>query len=163
MHRLEMENGVFTTDPNIILQEQWKFYSNLYAANPEVCFTLQNSTAMQVTEEDRDSLEQEITMDEISKVVATLKKDKSQGCDSLTAEFYQELWTYIGPIYYGALKQGIHTKCLHLSAQRGIISLIPKKDKFPFQIRNWRPLTMLTMDYKILATVLASRLKAILP
>ena len=51
---------------------------------------------------------------------------------------------------------------LHLSAHRGIIQLIPKKDKDPLILKNWRPLTMLTIDYKILAKALAARLKWLL-
>ena len=52
---------------------------------------------------------------------------------------------------------------LHRSARRGVITLIPKKSKDPLLIKNWRPLNMLTTDYKILATVLSTRLKRVLP
>ena len=49
---------------------------------------------------------------------------------------------------------------LHISARRGIITLIPKKDRDPNYIKNWRPLTMLNVDYKIVAKAIAQRLKA---
>ena len=51
---------------------------------------------------------------------------------------------------------------LHLSAWCGLITLIPKKGRDINYIKNWRPLTMLNMDYKILSKALALRLKEIL-
>ncbi|KAL3698377.1 hypothetical protein R1sor_012453 [Riccia sorocarpa] len=45
---------------------------------------------------------------------------------------------------------------------RGIIKLIPKNDK-KHLLKNWRPITLLTMTYKIVANIIALRLKDILP
>lgn len=52
---------------------------------------------------------------------------------------------------------------LTLSARHGIITLIPKKEKDPLLLGNWRPLTMLNVDHKIFAKALASRMKKVLP
>ena len=43
--------------------------------------------------------------------------------------------------------------------KQGIISLIPKPGKDAHCIDNWRPISLLTIDYKILALVYANRLK----
>ncbi len=42
--------------------------------------------------------------------------------------------------------------------KQGVISLIPKPDKDLLVIDNWRPISLLTLDYKILASVYAKRL-----
>lgn len=47
--------------------------------------------------------------------------------------------------------------------KQGTICLIPKPEKDPLFIENWRPITLLNVDYKILASVLAKRLKRGLP
>ena len=47
--------------------------------------------------------------------------------------------------------------------RRGIITLIPKKDKDQLLLKNWRPISLLNTDYKILTKVLAYRIKKILP
>ena len=53
---------------------------------------------------------------------------------------------------------------MHLTARQGIISLLPKgPNKDPKYIKNWRPLTLLNYDYKILAKIMATRLKEYLP
>ena len=46
-----------------------------------------------------------------------------------------------------------------VTMKQGIISLIPKPDKDPLLIDNWRPITLLTIDYKILALAYSNRLK----
>ncbi len=43
-----------------------------------------------------------------------------------------------------------------------MITLIPKPNKNPTLLDNWRPITLLNNDYKIIAFILAKRLKGIL-
>ena len=45
---------------------------------------------------------------------------------------------------------------------RGIISLLSKKDKDRLYLTNWRPISLLNMDYKIGAKVLAKRIQPLL-
>ena len=52
---------------------------------------------------------------------------------------------------------------LSISQRQGIIRLIPKKDKDPYYLKNWRPLSLLNVDYKIATKALALRLKKVLP
>lgn len=46
--------------------------------------------------------------------------------------------------------------------KQGIISLIPKPNKDPLLIDNWCPVTLLTIDYKILALVYANSLRKVI-
>ena len=41
----------------------------------------------------------------------------------------------------------------------GVITLLPKKDKDLLDIKNYRPISLLTVDYKIIAKTMANRLK----
>ena len=52
---------------------------------------------------------------------------------------------------------------LSIDQRRGVISLIPKKDKDIRRLKNWRPISLLNTDYKILTKTLATRLKIVLP
>ena len=47
--------------------------------------------------------------------------------------------------------------------KRGIITLLPKKDKDTLLLKNWRPISLLNTDYKILAKIHATRLQKVLP
>ena len=50
-----------------------------------------------------------------------------------------------------------------LNKKRGILKLIPKKDKNPCFLQNWRPISLLNTDYKLIAHILANRLQHVLP
>lgn len=52
---------------------------------------------------------------------------------------------------------------LSISQRRGIIKFIPKKDANLNSIKSWRPLTLLTCDYKIATKAIANRIKTFLP
>ena len=45
---------------------------------------------------------------------------------------------------------------------KGLISLLPKGNKDSSFLKNWQPLTLLNLDNKILAKVLATRLKKVI-
>ena len=52
-----------------------------------------------------------------------------------------------------------HSGTLSISQKRGIISLIPKKDKDTSLLENLRPISLLNVDYKILTKVIAKRIE----
>ena len=52
---------------------------------------------------------------------------------------------------------------LSTEQKRGIITLIPKKETDRSVLKNWRPITLLNVDYKILTKALAKRLTFYLP
>ena len=61
-------------------------------------------------------------------------------------------------VYNYAFESG----CLSVSRRRGIISLVFKKGERSL-LKNWRPTTLLTTDYKMLTKALANRLQRVLP
>ena len=52
---------------------------------------------------------------------------------------------------------------LSIEQRRSIITLLPKKDKLLKLLKNWRPISLLNADFKILAKVFGLRMKEILP
>ena len=44
-----------------------------------------------------------------------------------------------------------------------MITLIPKKDSSRLDLVNWRPVTLLNVDYNILAKMIAKRIQSPLP
>ena len=55
-----------------------------------------------------------------------------------------------------------HLGTLFISQKRGIISLIPKKDRDTSLLENLRPIPLLNVDYKIVTKVIAKRLEKLL-
>ena len=52
---------------------------------------------------------------------------------------------------------------MSISQRRGVISLIPKKNKDNLLLKNWRPISLLNTDYKIATKCIATRLEKVLP
>ena len=89
--------------------------------------------------------------------------NKTPGSDGFTIEFYRFFWPAIGPIMVDSFNYAFKNGEMSISQKRGIISLIPKKDKDKKYLKNWRPISLLNNDYKIVTKALALRLEKVLP
>jgi len=58
---------------------------------------------------------------------------------------------------------GIEKGELSIEQKRGVLALIPKKDKYIRKQKNWRPISLLNSDYKLIAKILAKCLQKVLP
>ena len=92
-----------------------------------------------------------------------MENDRSPGNDGLTKEFYMTFWYDIKVTFISSLKQDKKRKELNISQRQAIIKLTEKKNKEKRYIRNWRPISLLNVDIKILSKALAKRLKELLP
>ena len=112
-----------------------------------------------MSDECRDLLEKEIMLDEIKSTIKSMKNNKTPGVDGLPVEFYKIFWNDIHDILLDSYNHSISLGYLSISQRRGVISLIPKTDKDPHFLKNWRPITLLSTDYKILSSLIATRIK----
>jgi len=62
-----------------------------------------------------------------------------------------------------SLNAGFESGTPSISQRRGVISLIPKDEDNLTTLSNWRSITLLNVDYKILAKVIAKRIEPVLP
>ena len=161
MHRLNVNGDIITEQKNI-MAEQIKFYEDLYRSNKEICFNLTNTTDVKLSDNQVQAMDKDISLQEATTALNEMKNDRAPGCDGLTTNLFKVIWSKIGPQMIKLFNFCYTTGRLNPSARRGIITLIPKK-KDPSYLRNWRPLTLLNIDYKILAKLLANRMKKVLP
>ena len=89
----------------------------------------------------------------------SLSLGRTPGADGIQPEVYRTFWDPLSNPLMNCFNYSHQIKKLCLSTRKGIISLIPKKDRDQLYIKNWRPLTLLNTDFKILAKVLALRIK----
>ncbi len=62
-----------------------------------------------------------------------------------------------------SIEYAIKTGELSIEQQRGIITLLPPKNKNHHLLKNWRPISLLNTDYKIIAKLIVNRIKTVLP
>ena len=88
-----------------------------------------------------------------------MPKNKLPGNDGLTKEFYEKYWDDLKKPFIAPLRKSFLKEELSKSEKQAVIRLIEKKDKDKRYIRNWRPLSLLNTDMKIISKVMAHRLK----
>ena len=86
-----------------------------------------------------------------------MAKSKSLGTDGLPVEFYLSVWNVIGSDLVKVLNASFDSGLLPSSQREALISLIFKKGD-RLEHKNWRPISLLNVDYKLFARVLAGRL-----
>ena len=91
-----------------------------------------------------------------------MKRNKSPGPDGLTLEFHRRFWSKVELLLINSYNESYHKGELSISQKKSLISLLYKKDN-PEKLDNWRPISLLNIDYKILAHALANRLHNVLP
>ena len=102
--------------------------------------------------------EAEISLDEITKAIIFQKNNKSPGNEGLTAEFYKQFLNELASIPLEVYDSWNQLGIISTSSRTGIISVIYKKgDKK--DIANYRPISLLNLDYKIYTTILKNRMQ----
>ena len=82
---------------------------------------------------------------------------KARCKDGLPMELYLKFWDVLGKDLVAVLSSCFDSGCLSLSQCRGVISLSFKKGDC-LDPRNWRPITLLNVDYKIATRAITARL-----
>ncbi|CAM2117103.1 unnamed protein product [Caretta caretta] len=106
---------------------------------------------------DRDRLELPLTLAEFSEALHRMPTNKSPGMDGLTMEFYRAFWDILGPDLVTVWAESLQSGVLPLSCRRAVLALLPKKEDLR-DLRNWRPVSLLSTDYKIVAKAITLRL-----
>lgn len=163
IQRLRKKDGGFLTHSKEILEHQRKFFAELYAQKQLELCPLPFVVHKMLQENAKQELDRPLTIQELDNSLSQMCTGKTPGPDGLSVNFYNKFWTKIREILFEALVIGLQQRKLHATAYHGLIVLLPKKHRDLLEVENWRPLTMLNNDYKILSKALANRMQKIMP
>lgn len=98
-----------------------------------------------------------ITLKEVHDAIKKMKRGKMPGPSGFTAEFFQAFAVELAPIllveYNRMLKEEFEVRW-----KQGIITLLPKKGNLA-DVTNWRPITLLNIEWKIFTAILKTKME----
>ena len=162
--RLNINNTVVTNQRTILL-EQKKFYEQLYSKIEQIESDINffDNSLPKLNENEQNSCEGHITDLECKTALKDMKNQKSPGSDGITTEFYKIFWNDIKEYYIKSINFSFQNGELTELQKQSIITLLPKNGKDNLLLENWRPISLLNVDYKITAKAIANRIKKVLP
>ena len=155
-------NGSVTSQASKIAAAITPYYKALFArkqndpqAEEECLKTLRSGN--RVLPPTAEACGKKITTDELEDHMNTLPDGKSPGPDGLPYKFYKTFSAVLAPILEQVFNESHSSGLLPPGCSDGYISLLYKK-KDRQDPRNYRPLTLLNADYKLLMRILAKRM-----
>ena len=140
------------------------FYTSLFSEEPidvDMQNVLLSSLSHQLSRDQALLCEGPLTLDEISFSVNNMNTNKSPGPDGLTVEFYRKFWDLLAPhlviVFNCCLEAGEMCESMKTSNTRVVFKKGDRKN-----LKNWRPISLLNVDYKICSKAISVRLSKVL-
>ncbi|KAI5737947.1 hypothetical protein M8J77_001036 [Diaphorina citri] len=147
---LKDENGILTKNNDEIIKIVENFYNKLYQDENKEEFNLENYW--------EDSDISPILADEVDKTIRTMKKGKSPGEDGTTIEILKAAGYQLCKVLAKLFNQCLNKSDIPKDWNNALMVILFKKgDKT--DIKNYRPISLLSNFYKIFTGVLTKRLE----
>ena len=111
-----------------------------------------------LSEEQKNSCEGKIS-EECFPIYDTIQDNKSPGNDGIPIKFYKTFWPLISSCYIRCVNDCFEKGEMSQSQKNAFITIIEKKGKDRSLIENWRPISLVNVDAKMMSKVIALRIK----
>ncbi len=160
------KNGIEKYEKGDIIQTIKEFYTELYSSQNPHTDTINRFLDIdlpQVEIELSEKMKKPIHPEEVASAIKGAARGKTPGPDGIPMEFYlihiNRMKYYLAEYFNNIFLNGE----AHESFNESILSLLYKLKGLIKQLKNWRPVSLLNTDYKILTKILANRMTPALP
>ena len=112
-----------------------------------------------LNQEEIENINRPITSNEIETVIKNLPENKSPGPDVFTGEFYQTFKEELTPIFLKLFQIITEDGTPRNTFYEATNTLIPKPDKHTTKKENYKPVSLMNINAKILHKILANRIQ----
>ncbi|KAJ9703126.1 hypothetical protein PVL29_004763 [Vitis rotundifolia] len=158
---LENERGLVLKNAESITEEILHYFEKLYTNPTGESWGVEGLDWSPISEESALRLDSPFTEEEISKAIFQLDRDKAPGPDGFTIAVFQECWDVIKEELVRVFAEFHRSGIINQSTNASFIVLIPKKS-LSKRISDFRPISLITSLYKIIAKVLSGRPRGVL-
>lgn len=156
--------GIEVSSQEEIEKAHIDFYTQLFSEEPidaALQEDLLSSLPRKLTFDQALSCEGEIRLDELTLAMKNMNRNKSPGPDGLSVEFYARFWDRLAPHLCRVLNACYQTGEMCDSMKMSNTHVIFKKGDRK-NLKNWRPISLLNVDYKLCSKLLSLRLSKVL-
>ena len=170
--------NLITKDPKKISEIMTNFMKEIYKPPPYISSSqtklirfltsdgddhiLQIYKDRSLSAEERDALESPITVEELRvQLFHYMKPHSSPGCDGFTVSWLQQFFPILGPLIAKVFNEGLEKGELSHTLRTAIMKLLPKGSKSRLDPNNYRPISLLSIFYKIGSGAITRRISKV--
>ncbi|GKB37953.1 RNA-directed DNA polymerase, eukaryota [Tanacetum coccineum] len=156
-----LKDGEWIDNPNHVKAEFYHHFSSRFSQPEWARVPLVVNFPKRLSVDLASDLELEVSSDEIKKAVWDCGLDKSPGPDGFTFEFFKKHWSIVGCDVISAIKEFFSSSSIPNGCNASFIALIPKVLDAK-HLNDFRPISLVGCQYKIIGKILASRLSNVM-
>ncbi|KAJ9701108.1 hypothetical protein PVL29_006452 [Vitis rotundifolia] len=158
---LENERGLVLDNSESITEEILQYFKKLYSNPPGESWGLEGIDWSPISEESASRLDSSFSEEEIFNAIFQLDREKAPGPDGFTIAVFQDCWNVIKDDLVRVFAEFHSSGIINQNTNASFIVLLPKKSQSK-KISDFRPISLITCLYKVIAKVLSGRLRGVL-
>ena len=157
------KDDVVYKDNDNIMKQFINFYDDLFKAEDidenVMDFFLKDLPMLE--DLDKNVCDEPIVLNEIIDSIKDMDNDKSPGPDGLSKEFYMTFIDIFAPMLLKLYENICNEKTLSNSQKISYITLICKDPEKHYDVTNYRPISLINIDVKILSKLICKRMSLV--
>ncbi|XP_009335445.1 uncharacterized protein LOC103928158 [Pyrus x bretschneideri] len=135
--------------------------TSLFSSNEEACWGLEGINWASISESEAAWVERPFEESEVQRAVFDCGRVKSPGPDGYSLQMFQHFWEFLKVDIVKVMEEFFETGIINAVTNETFICLIPKKSD-SLKVTDYRPISLVTGLYKIVAKTLVSRLREVM-
>ncbi|GJT60613.1 putative RNA-directed DNA polymerase, eukaryota, reverse transcriptase zinc-binding domain protein [Tanacetum coccineum] len=156
-----LQEGVWVSDPGAIKMAFLEFYKEKFSCHDSPVILPSMSSAKSLSDSDRHLLDSMVSLEEIKNAVWDCGSQKAPGPDGFSFMFVKKYWDIMKIDIQNFVMRFFSSSSFPPGTNSLFFTLIPKVSN-PLYIKDFRPISLIGFQYKIVAKILANRLSKVM-